>query len=168
MKTLVMILCVLLLHLNALAWSSAGHQVIAAEAYRQLSPALKSKVTEILKAHPDYEKWKESFTSESPNLDLATYIFMRSSTWPDEIRRHGNQYDHPKWHYVDYPLKPPAFPIEPHPEPTDDILFGLQQCEKTLADPKASAEERAVYLSWLIHLIGDLHQPLHCSSLVNN
>ena len=42
---------------HAKAWSGAGHQVIAAEAYRQLPPALQKKVTEILKAHPDYEKW---------------------------------------------------------------------------------------------------------------
>ena len=85
----------------AQAWSGAGHQVIAAGAYRQLSPSLQRKVTEILKAHPDYEKWKESFTGDSANLDLPLFIFMRSSTWPDEIRRRGNQYDHPHWHYID-------------------------------------------------------------------
>jgi hypothetical protein len=44
-------------------------------------------VTEILKSHPDYEKWKDSFASESANLDLPTFIFIRSSTWADEIRR---------------------------------------------------------------------------------
>jgi hypothetical protein len=71
---------------------------IAAEAYGPLSPTLKTKVTNILKAHPDYEKWKESFTGDSANLDLSAFIFIRSSTWPDEIRRCGNQYDHPKWH----------------------------------------------------------------------
>ena len=50
---------------RATAWSSAGHQVIAAEAYRQLPPALKAKANEILKAHPDYEKWKASSSSGS-------------------------------------------------------------------------------------------------------
>jgi hypothetical protein len=50
------ILCIstaLLFHPNANAWSGAGHQVIAAEAYRQLSPALQKNVTEILKARSD-------------------------------------------------------------------------------------------------------------------
>ena len=163
MNTLATSFCVLLLQLNAFAWSGAGHQVIAAEAYLELSPALKIKVMEILKAHSDYQKWAASFTSGSPHLDLATFIFMRSSTWPDEIRRLGNKYDHPKWHYVDHPLKPPSFPIEPGPDPTDDI----QQCEKTFADEKSPPEERAVYLTWLIHLIGDLHRPLHCCSSAN-
>jgi hypothetical protein len=148
-----------------LALSSAGHQVIAAEAYRQLSPALKTKVAEILKAHPDYAKWKESFTTDNPNLDLAAYVFMRSSTWPDELRKGSSQHSHPKWHYVDYPLKPPRFPVEPGPSPNDDILYGIAQCEKILADTKETLLERAVYLSWVIHLIGDLHMPLHCCSL---
>ena len=150
---------------NTQAWSGAGHQVIAAEAYRQLSPTLQKKVSEILKAHPDYEKWEKSFTSESADLDLPAFIFMRSSTWPDEIRRQKSPYNHPQWHYVDYPLKPTKFPVEPGPDPTDDILYGIGQCERTLADTKASPEDRAVYLSWLIHLIGDEHMPLHCSSL---
>jgi hypothetical protein len=147
------------------AWSGAGHQVIAAEAYRQLSPALQAKVSEILKSHPDYPKWKESFAGDSANLDLGMFTFMRASTWPDEIRRHGNQYDHPHWHYVDYPLKPTKFSVEPSPDPTDDILFGIGQAEKVLSDTKASAEDRAAYLSWLIHLIGDVHMPPHCCSL---
>src|ERR1035438_3280629 len=79
------------------AWSGAGHQVIAAQAYRQLSPAFKARVTEILKSHPDYEKWKESFSGDSANLDLGTFIFMRASTWPDDIRRRNSPYNHPKW-----------------------------------------------------------------------
>ena len=83
--------------------------------------ALKGKVTEILKGHPDYEKWEKSFASESATLDLPTFIFMRLSTWPDEIRRRGNPYDHPQWHYVDYPLKPKEFRVELGPDPTDDI-----------------------------------------------
>ena len=90
MKNLTKLLCIstaLLLRPNAQAWSGAGHQVIAAEAYRQLPPPLQEKVTEILKAHPNYEKWEKSITSESANLDLPAFIFIRSSTWPDEIRR---------------------------------------------------------------------------------
>jgi hypothetical protein len=164
--TLLLALSSLLLPCSrVLAWSGAGHQVIAAETYRQLSPTLKTKVTEILKVHPDYEKRKDSFTGDSLNLDVDMFIFLRSSTWPDEIHRRGNKYDHPKWHYVDYPLKPTKFPVEPGPDPNDDILCRISQCEKTLADTKASPEKRAVYLSWLIHLIGDVHMPFHCCSL---
>jgi len=151
----------------AMAWSGPGHLAISAIAYRELSPGLKAEAFDVLKAHPDFAKWEKAYHPNA-NMDLAMYVFMRSSTWPDEIRRSGSQYDHPNWHFIDYPLRPPSFPLEPGPKPTDDILFGLQQCEKTLSDTNASPELRAAYLSWLIHLVGDIHQPLHCASLFND
>lgn len=153
--------------MTVLAWDGAGHMTVAAIAYSQLSPTLKNQVSEMLKSHPDYTAWEASFDRKTTDLDFGSFIFMRASTWPDEIRRHHNPYDHPRWHYVDYPLKPSAFPVETSPAPGDDALYGIAQAEKALADSKASPAERAVYLSYLIHLIGDLHQPLHCGSLVN-
>jgi hypothetical protein len=147
------------------AWSGPGHMVIAGIAYRDLPGDEQTKVFELLKHHPDYPKWTNSFSTDSP-VDLKTFVFMRASTWPDEIRRKGNPYDHPYWHFVDYALEPPAFPDKPSPFPTNDILYGIAQSEKMLSATNATDEERAVYLSWLIHLIGDLHQPLHCSTFV--
>lgn len=151
----------------AQAWSGPGHMLIAAEAYRHLSAESQNRVTKLLMAHPDFPKWEKDF-SQTSNLELPIYIFMRASTWPDEIRRKGNEFDHPQWHFIDYPLKPPSFPVEAGPAPDDDVLYGIQQCEKILSDTNAADRIRGVYLSWLIHLIGDLHQPLHCSSLVND
>lgn len=168
MKLLFLCLSLALSARSALAWSGAGHMIIAAEAYRELSPKVKAKVDLALKAHPEYEKWAQSFSSESPTLDLGTYVLMRAATWPDEIRRKGNPYDHVHWHYIDYPLKAPRFPFESGSSPEDDILYGIQQCEKVLSARHEPPESRAAYLSWLIHLIGDLHQPLHCSTLVND
>jgi hypothetical protein len=150
----------------AAAWGSAGHQVIAAEAYRELSPELKAQVFEVLKAHPDFAKWTNAYHPNA-SFDLAAYVFMRSSTWPDEIRRSENKYDHPNWHFIDYPLRPPAFAFEPDARPTDNVLFGIGDCEKTLSDTNADTELRAAYLSWLVHLVGDEHQPLHAESFFN-
>ena len=146
------------------AWSSAGHEVIAAIAWRDLPAKTKSKAFEILKSHPDFEKWKASFQSNSDNVDLAAFVFMRASTWPDTIRRRENKYDHPEWHYVDWPLHRPDFPVGPEPDPTNNVLFGIAESEKFLSDPQASPDERAAHLSWLLHLCGDIAQPLHCVS----
>jgi hypothetical protein len=144
----------------ASAWGSAGHMVIAAEAYRGLSPELKAQAFDVLKAHPDFQKWTNAY-HPNPNFDLPACVFMRSSTWPDDIRRSGNKSDHPN----SYPLRPPNFAFEEDARPQDDILFGIKQCEQTLSDTNADPELRAAYLFWLVHLIEDLHQPLHCESL---
>lgn len=167
LKPVLLSLAILLPGATALAWDGAGHMTVAAIAYSQLSPKAKNQVIAILKSHPDYATWEASFDRRTTDLDLGAFVFMRASTWPDEIRRHHNTYDHPRWHYVDYPLEPAAFRMQQGPAQNDDALYGIAQSEKALTDTKTSAEERAVYLSWLIHLIGDLHQPLHCGSLVD-
>ncbi len=153
--------------LSLLAWDGAGHMMIAAEAFTQLPPELKAQAIEVFKNHPDYQQWVAAY-HPNPNYDLATYIFMRSSTWPDEIRRSGNPYDHPNWHFIDYPLRPPSFVFETDPQPTNNVLFGVAQCEQTLSDTNADPVLRAAYLSWLIHMIGDMHQPLHCESFYDD
>lgn len=148
----------------ALAWSGEGHMVIAGIAYKELSLNTKTKVDGLLKAHPDYQKWTNSFAGEKAGMDLETYVFLRASTWPDEIRRKHSSYDHPQWHYIDYPLRAPKFAMQEPAETGDDILFGLNESQRIVEDSKASAEARAASLSWLEHLIGDIHQPLHCAS----
>ncbi|HEV2455043.1 MAG TPA: S1/P1 nuclease [Verrucomicrobiae bacterium] len=153
--------------LDLFAWDGAGHMAIAAEAYRQLPPEIKARAVEVLKSHPDYQEWLKAY-HPNPTVDLGAYLFIRSSTWPDEIRRSGSPYDHPEWHFIDYPLRPPSFAFEPDPEPTNNVLFGVAECEKTLGDTKADPVLRAVYLSYLIHLVGDMHQPLHCESFFDS
>jgi S1/P1 Nuclease len=163
LRTILAAIGLAVFQLNAFSWGSAGHMVIAAEAYRDLSPELKAQVFNVLKSHPDFAKWSHDYHPNA-NFDLPAYVFMRSSSWPDEIRRSGSPYDHPNWHFIDYPLRPPGFAFEPDPRPTDNVLYGVAQCEKVLSDTNSEAELRAVYLSYLIHLVGDMHQPLHCES----
>ena len=170
MKELTAIFCatigLLVFRVEARAWSDGGHMVIAAEAYRELPITVKTRVLLLLKSHPEYKKWAKGFGSS--NLDLGTYIFMRASTWPDELRSRHTAQDHPGWHYINYPLKSASLPTEPEPSSGDDILEGIRKCEEVLGNSQARAEERAVHLSWLIHLIGDLHQPLHCCALASD
>ena len=154
--------------LAAHAWSGAGHQIIAAEAYRELSPALRKKAIQLLQSHPQYDQWKDSLNGDAEGLEFGVRIFMRASTWPDEIRRRESQYNHPKWHYIDYPLKPSRLSVAPDSSPKNNIVYAVEQCKRILSDHTAPPEERAACLSWQIHLLGDLHQPLHCSSLFDS
>lgn len=147
------------------AWGPAGHMAVAILAYRQLPPPLQQRCTAILAAHPNLAKWQEKQVNDTP-ADAAMYTFAKASTWPDEIRRGNSPYDHPAWHYIDYPLTPPAFPFVAGLDPEDNILVGLDQSAKTLRDPAANPEQKAAALSWIIHLVGDIHQPLHAAELV--
>lgn len=149
---------------RTLAWDGAGHMLIAAEAFRELSPEHQAQAIEVLKSHPDYSEWVKSYRP-NPVVSRAAYIFMRASMWPDEIRGSGSPYDHPEWHFIDYPLHPPEFFLESDSRPTNNVLFGIKQCEETLSNVHADPELRAAHLSYLVHLIGDIHQPLHCCSL---
>jgi len=142
--TAILFLALLFIAQSTQAWSGAGHQVIAAEAYRQLFPTLRTKVSEILKAHPDYEKWKESFAGDSANMDLGTFIFLRASTWSDDIRRRKSEYNHPKWHYVEDSVS--MLPLLRGQEPKSPLREALvhESDQGWLAPPKANGNSVSV------------------------
>jgi hypothetical protein len=151
----------------AWAWNSTGHMLIASLAYDQMPPAVRAQWAAVLKLNPDFPKWEQTFPKDEPGLDFDRYLFMRASSWPDDIRKSGSPYDHPTWHYIDYPLEMPSCPMIPAPANTKDILFGLNREEKIVSDPAASPADRGAAAAWIIHLVGDIEQPLHCVTLVN-
>ena len=151
---------------TAAAWSATGHMIIATIAYRDLSPQLQKKYLTILASHPDFQVWKGSYKG---NLDEGAYLFMRASVWADELKKdRGNPETHAAWHYINMPLIPPAFPLRDAPKPTakGDIMTAIALNRDVLASASARVQDRAVALAWLIHLIGDLHQPLHTTALI--
>ncbi|MBX7219830.1 MAG: S1/P1 nuclease [Blastocatellia bacterium] len=150
------------------AWNAPGHMVTAIIAYRHLKPQTRSQVDAILVNHPDYTEWVKAY-EVNDSLTREAYVFARASVWPDVIRAQKNHpYDHFNWHFVDYPYTPrkPAGKLI-SPLPQDDILFAFETCHHKLRDPQTSPAEQAVYLSWLLHICGDIHQPLHCLTMVN-
>lgn len=161
---------------QAHAWSGPGHAAVAAMAYRDLAsnPTLRNNLVNLLRSHVKFNDWQNEFNlkkSDFPTeLDLGMFLFIRAATWPDEIRGTHDpalqHFDHPNWHFVNYPLNPPSFSTGPSPSPTDDVIFGISESMKTLANTTAQPVERAASLSWLIHLVGDIHQPLHCVALI--
>jgi hypothetical protein len=138
----------------------------AAIAYRRLPPATKVTVDELLTHHPAAAKWDADRAKHEGALEPGLDRFLRASTWPDAIKFKKGVNSHASWHYTDYPLRGPASPFEASLD-KHDLLEGMRENESVLRDASASPEARAVALSWLIHLIGDLHQPLHCATLVN-
>ncbi len=162
----------LLFPLPVLAWNAAGHRLVAAIAWEQLLPEARIEVTLLLRRHPDHARWLKRAGED----DSDRRVFIEVSTWPDEIRKDKRFYtagsDDPTptlpgfpdmerrrdWHYVNIPLNatPDATPL------SGQIDRQLVALAKTLAAPDTD-QERTYALPWLIHLVGDAHQPLHTS-----
>ncbi len=93
------------------------------------------------------------------------WAFWLAAIWPDWVKQHHEQFSHADWHYIDYPFVPQgsAERAERHPPREENILTTLPLCIDKARS--ATGAEKAIYLCWVLHLVGDLHQPLHCASL---
>ena len=153
------------------AWSAPGHMIVTSLAYDQLTAAERMKFDAILRGHAKYATWKKAYPAAGlPGLPLEKYVAMLASHYPDEIRNHDNPETFPEWHYIDYPLLPPDFPMKPAPTPGDDVLTGIEKSAKAVRGLTKiyDIRMRAKMLSFLLHLVGDIHQPLHCETLFDD
>jgi len=173
-KTLLLYFLIFQCNLSAFAWNARGHMVTAAIAYEQMSVSSRAFNTMLLTYHPAYEsQWKGDYEAFSNQIPLGKYLMMRASVWPDEIRSSknpNNSLNRPKWHYITYKIDfingHDTSEIDGEKEP--NVVWATHFCLGIIKDSTNSLEDRAVHLAWLIHLIGDMHQPLHCGSLFNS
>lgn len=169
-------LSLIILHASpAWGWNDTGHMTGAYIAYRDLKPEVRQRVAQLLREHPRYQQ--DLLRDMSPGFaDPNLYAFMRAATWPDMVRDLGNpmhaSHDHPTWHYINFPLVAPADMDRLHPpapdleaRDVDNILKALTKAHADLRSADVSAPDKAIALCWLSHLVGDLHQPLHTTSL---
>lgn len=160
---------------TASAWNATGHMMVAKEAWDEMTPEARTKASEILKGLPHYEVLLKYMPKDYK--DPEAFAFMEAATWPDNIRSNdhpSHAEHHPVWHYIDYPVNPDkvAGAEEPKEEwdgksDPENLLQALQKEEKELSDPSTPADRRAIALCWVLHLVGDIHQPLHATSLFN-
>jgi hypothetical protein len=164
MKKLFALALVFALAGPASAWNETGHLVIARLAWRQLDDGQRARIVAVLKKHPHYDEYLAARRPDGFSED--EWAFMRAAVWPDWVRRH-KEYDHPTWHYVNYPLVPPGSSVDPaaHQPPPgqENVVNELPVCVEKIRT--GTDEEKAVYLCWLMHLVGDIHQPLHCTAV---
>ncbi|WP_395624264.1 S1/P1 nuclease [Sphingomonas daechungensis] len=122
----------------AFAWGKTGHRVVAALADAQLSGLARAHIKEIL--------------GGAESLDEA-------ATWPDEMRSDPAPFWQKKsgpYHYVTL-----NGVVYDHAPPEGDALEALNRYSATLRDPNASLADKQLALRFIVHLVGDLHQPLH-------
>jgi len=140
---------------TASAWGCKGHQTVALIAEKHLTPEAKLFVEKLLKENP-----------VDPRLNRYCGGAMRdvmadASTWADDVR--GERKNGP-WHYIDIPRGAERGPLEPFCGAEGCVTKAIAEQLAILKDKSADATKRAEALRYLIHFVGDLHQPLHTTT----
>ena len=177
-KALLLILGIGLGAPPALAWNGAGHRISASIAWNRLSAPARQQVSRLLQAHPDLARWQRQ-QKHYDSLEQSRVLFIEASTWADDIRHDSRYHDndaetlsdtpdmmarHRDWHYENLPLTPGQGGPEERAPQRGQLTTRIKQLSAQLADRRLGDPERAYALVWLIHLVGDIHQPLHVVS----
>ena len=160
------------LALPAHAWDDEGHEIVAWLAYQRMTPGARAEAVKLLRKHPQLELLLKG---KPKDFDEDLYLFMRAATWPDMMRSAaldpGLKEHHRLWHFIDVPVETEGVvvsqPVLVWHAGTDpkNIVQALAKCELELGSPHVSEEEKAKALCWELHLVGDIHQPLHAVAL---
>jgi hypothetical protein len=158
-----------LLPTSAWAWARGGHMVTGAIVYdlmKQDSPAALARMIELLEKHPKYNEMFAPKLEKVESDQKGRALVMFAARWPDDIRS-DPEYHQSKWHYIDFPFKPkgqPASVTTAEPD-SENALVAIRTNLGVLNQPQATDAEKAIAICWLLHVIGDIHQPLHTVSL---
>lgn len=153
----------------ACGWSRQGHEAVARLAWQGLDESARGRLYTLLRAHPAFRHWREEARTAS---DVRLFVLQRAAAWPDDIRRKGpdNPYRlddaslvHADWHYVDHVVCFDGTRSASASAPSPNVIDGLRASVSLLRDASRSRAQRAVALAWVLHLVGDIHQPLHCA-----
>ncbi len=140
----------------SLGWGAGGHMMTASIALSRLNPRARAKANELLaiKIAP------ESVTAQSLN-------FINAAHWPDDLRPFSEFDKFKPLHFIDQPFSTDGTALPSGvPEP-DNIVKALEDnvnILKTSTDKNAQAQA----LRFIIHFVGDIHQPMHCATRVSS
>ncbi len=118
-------------------WSATGHRVVGKIASQYLKSCTKKKIEKLL---------------NNQSLDFV-------STYADEIKSDKLFDGFFTWHYINIPLESEYDASKTNP--SGDLVTGITFCIKTIKDKATNDDDKAFFLKMLIHLMGDLHQPMH-------
>lgn len=185
------------LSMNASAWDSVGHRLSVGVALQFLEGQTREQLLDLLRAHPRYQQDFVSAMPGSVQRGTeqarALWLLGQAAAWPDIARGlaepERERYNRPHWHYTDgawvrgratgqgnvYVDRSPfpdlqglaATQVRSERE-ASNIVTALDYNARLFSDASRPQSARAVALCWLLHLLGDLHQPLHTGSLFSS
>jgi len=143
MKKRLYITVFILSSIALISWGVTGHHTVAKIAENHLTPKTQAAIKELL--------GKETL----PEV----------STWADEIRSNPDYKFTGAYHYVNLPagLNFEQFVTAIKALPMDNAYKIIQKCEMDIANPQKSKQAKVTALKFLVHVIGDIHQPMHVS-----
>jgi hypothetical protein len=170
----------------AIAWDGFGHMEVAAVAWDSMTPKAKARAIELIKLNPDYNEWTGPGASGGTT---EKSIFMHAATWPDLIKSDKNYHNdgasngdvppstpaasqnigytdharHKYWHFIDNPFSTDGTSVKPPKTPNAQTQIATFRQALPNGSP-ASDNIKSYDLVWLLHLVGDVHQPLHATS----
>jgi hypothetical protein len=122
-----------------------------------------------VKAHRIHGELTWLLLSEGARAEVSKLLAGESladvSYWADQIR--DEQPKTAPWHYVNLPPQAECYDAARDCGDGQCIVARLEAFEKVLLDREADTDERRVALKWVVHLVADLHQPLHVSLLAD-
>ena len=158
------------------AWDDAGHKLTTYIAWEQMSPAARERAFKILMSAPEDAHLSVFYLQDSRSAAVKQReLFMLASTWADivrdrEFKNRYAKYHKGDWHYADTFWRVTADGkvdvLENFAEPKGKAVEQLFAFDKLLRDAAASDADKAIALAWILHLGGDIHQPLHTSARV--
>ena len=157
---------------SAQAWDHGGHMTSAAIAFAEIErarPDLVEKLGLLFLTHPQPASFWVA-AGDSRGEERVRRMFMQCSRWPDDVR--WTIHDRPAWHSARWPIvmkdAPPDARVNAKARgsaPTGQAIEALALNFAVLANPEAKPAERATALCWVLHLVGDIHQPLHTADV---
>jgi hypothetical protein len=155
-RTLALMLCwMLLMTVPSFSWGQEGHRIVAKIAAKNLSPDARTKIAAIL----------------GINETGVEAAMADAATWPDEINKQATKTGN--WHFVNVPVTS-AFSVGTLCAAHDCVIDRIQEMSDRLrtnqagfmlaAAPNPPRPMTSQELAFLIHLVGDVHQPLHSAN----
>jgi hypothetical protein len=154
------------------AWDHPGHMITAAIAFEEierLRPDLIEKIGLLFLAHPDTAPFWVA-AGEAKGKERVRRMFIECARWADDSKftpRDMLTWHTARWAIVakDAPSQAKAAAAARQGKPAGQALEALALNNAMVANPESTPAERALGLCWVLHIVGDIHQPLHVSDL---
>lgn len=135
---------------RALGWNAPGHMTVSQIAYNHLDPSAKAKCDALI-AVP------LAFGSSGNNT------FITAACWADDYK---SQLNTANWHYIDLPFSLDGTSTNGVVPESFDVVRALNLCISNLLNTASAQTNQATCLRYILHFVGDIHQPLHASTAV--